>query len=108
MKRLWLVLLMGLSGAVSAAYDANMKGVITDLMVYTYEDTIIIKLNNQPTSHPACNPSHFAIDATVPLDRRQAILSRLLTAYASKENVNIGYDSQGNCAGGFIRMYRAG
>lgn len=91
-----------------AAYNANMTGELTDVLIYTDGDHIFIKLKNQPATHPSCNSALFAIPDTVPTDRRQALLSRALTAYASKENINIGYDAQGNCAHGYIRVHRIG
>lgn len=91
-----------------AAYNANMTGEITDVLVYTDGDYIHIRLKNQPSTHPSCNPAFFIIPETVPADRRQALLSRALTAYASKENINIGYDALGDCANGYIQVHRIG
>lgn len=89
-------------------YNANMKGVVKTLAVYADADYIYLQLENQPTEHPTCNPAYFVIQSTVPENRRQMLLSRLSMAYASKEEVNIGYDAQGDCADGFIRLHRAG
>lgn len=86
-----------------------MRGVIENLAVYTEGDYIYIKLENQPASHPGCNPGFFVIAEDVPESRRQMLLSRLSMAYALKESINIGYDSQaGDCAHGYIRLHRAG
>jgi hypothetical protein len=101
---LWLVL----SPPASAAYNANMSGVLTFVGAYADGDYIYLALSNQPTSHPGCNPTYFVIDDTVPLERRQMMLARLLTSYAMKEPVNIGYDNVGDCAKGYIRVHRAG
>jgi len=90
-----------------AGYDANVLGTLTGVFVYTNGDYIYFKLDTQP-SHPSCDSSYFVIAETVPLERRQMLLSRLLMAYASKERVNIGYDSQGDCASGYIRVHRVG
>jgi hypothetical protein len=91
-----------------AAYNANMAGVVIGVYTYADIDSIYIVLSNQPTTHPACLPNYFVIEGTVPADRRKAMLARLMTAYATKENVNIGYDAGGACAEGYIRVHRVG
>ena len=91
-----------------AAYNANMQGKLSDVMVYSDGDYIYLRLENQPDSHPQCNPSYFVIAATVPLERRKMMLARLMMAYASGEVVNLGYDSQGDCSHGYIRVHRVG
>lgn len=101
-------LILVLSNSALAAYNANMSGVLTGVYVYADGDYIYLRLNNQPTSHPACNPSYFVIAADVPQQRKQMMLSRLLTSYALKESINIGYDSTGGCADGYIRVHRVG
>lgn len=103
-----MLLLSLFSMPLLAAYNANMQGEIQGVYVYTDADYIYIKLKNQPTSHPSCQPSFFVIPASVPYERRQMLLSRLLTAYASKETVNIGYDATGNCANSYIQVHRVG
>lgn len=85
-----------------------MTGVLEGVYVYTAGDYIYFRLTNQPASHPGCDPTYFVISENVPESRRQMLLSRLLSAYAMKENVNIGYDSKGDCAHGYIRVHRAG
>lgn len=91
-----------------AVYNDNLKGIIKHVGVYTDGDYIYITLENQPTAHSACKPNHFVITEEVPSERRAMILSRLLTAYAMKETVNIGYDSNGDCAHGYIRVHEVG
>lgn len=108
MKTKVLLLLLCLSANSFAAYNANMKGVVKTLGVYTDGDYIYIQLENQPSSHPTCNATFFVVTGSVPGDRRQMIMSRLSMAFATKEEVNIGYDSQGDCADGYIRLHRAG
>jgi len=97
-----------LSFTSQAAYNANMRGEIEGVYVYTDADHIYILLKNQPTSHPVCKPNYFVIPASVPYERRQMLLSRLLTAFATKEVVNIGYDSAGGCANSYIQVHRVG
>jgi hypothetical protein len=99
---------LGFSLASSAAYNSNMQGVLKHVAIYADSDYIYIGLENQPASHPACKSTYFVISEEVPAERRQMLLSRLLMAYATKENVNIGYDGQGNCAHGYIRLHEVG
>ncbi|MCL1127810.1 hypothetical protein [Shewanella surugensis] len=58
--------------------------------------------------HPSCNDSFFAVDGTLPAERRQQILARLLTAFATGKKTNIGFDAKGGCAHGYIRIHRVG
>lgn len=91
-----------------AVYNANMSGVLSAVATYADGDYIYLSLQNQPTSHPACNPGYFVLAETIPENRRNALLARLLTAYAAGETVNIGYDNAGDCAHGYIRAHRVG
>ena len=108
MKKYTFVLFLLISSYAWSGYDANMKGMVKHTAVYTSGDYIYFTLENQPSSHPGCNPAYFVISESVPYERRQMLLSRLLMAYASKENVNIGYDSQGGCTHGYITVHRVG
>ena len=90
----------------AAVYNANITGVVT--MVLTYDaDFILFRIDNQPT-HSACSASLFAIGPDVATKQADRMYARLLLAYGSKEPVNIGYDSVGNCAAGYIRVHRVG
>lgn len=108
MNKILILLGLLISFTSQAAYNANMQGEVKGVYVYTDADHIYIVLKNQPTSHPVCKPNYFVIPASVPAERRQMLLSRLLTAYASKEVVNIGYDATGNCANTYIQVHRVG
>lgn len=68
--------------SVSAKYDSNTSGVVTSVLTYTGNDRILIKLDKMP-EHPSCNASFFAVDGSLPAERRQQILARLLTAFAT-------------------------
>lgn len=103
-----VLMLSSLCAQSFAVYNANLKGVLVEVNVYTDGDYIYLKLANQPSSHPTCNPNYFVISDSVPLERRQMLLSRALSAFASKENVNIGYDSLGDCVNGYMRVHRIG
>jgi hypothetical protein len=108
-RRLSLAAGIALAAAPAAAdYDSNLSGVVTQVLTYTDSDQIYFVLNNQPSTHPSCNPGLFSIDAATPVENRRALLSRLLLAKASGESINIGYDSKGNCSHGYIRVHRVG
>ena len=94
--------------SVHAEYNANMQGVVTEVLTYTHGDQIYFKLDNQPSTHPRCETDFFSIDASIPAERRHQLLSRLLTAYATGKRVNIGYDNKGNCSHTRIRAHRVG
>lgn len=100
------VLLM--APAARAVYNANIQGELAHVAVYGDGDYIYFTLKNQPTAHPGCNPSYFVFAETLPSDRRRMLLARLLTAYAMKEVVNVGFDSAGDCVHGYIRAHRVG
>ena len=85
-----------------------MRGLLTGVFVYTDGDYIYFTLSNQPKNHPKCKSNYFVIPSSVPQNRREMLLSRLLTAYAMKENVNIGYDNSVECADGYIKVHRVG
>ena len=93
---------------VYAEYNDNMSGLVTNIVTYTDSDRIYFKLDNQPSHHPIYNPDYFSIDDSISNDRRQQLLSRLLTAYASGKPVNIGFDRDGDCSHGRIRVHRVG
>ncbi len=91
-----------------AGYDANMTGVVSDVLVYSDSNVILFRLVNQPASHPSCIATLFALDSTIPAATLDRLYARLLAAKTTGEPVNIGYDSQGNCAHTYIRVHRVG
>jgi hypothetical protein len=102
-------LLIGLTSLPShAAYNANMFGTIQAVLTYPGSTSVLFRLNNQPSTHPACNPYYFSIGDEIDAESRSRAYARLMLAYAMGENVNIGYDNAGTCAGGWIRAYRIG
>ncbi|PSW80799.1 hypothetical protein [Photobacterium damselae] len=90
-----------------AGYDANMVGKITSVMTYS-SGSVLFSLDTQPKSHPQCTPTFFAISANTKESIINRFLSRLLAAYTTKETINIGFDSQGDCAENWIRVHRIG
>lgn len=102
------LMLPGLGGAT---YNANMQGKVVTVAFYSEGDYVYFALANQPTAHPSCNPSWFVLDPSVqgiPEARMARLAARLLAAYSSGEVVNVGYDDQGDCLHGFLRVYRVG
>lgn len=108
MKKLLVCIAMLLPSFGMAEYNAGYSGEISEVLVYSYGDQILIALNNQPTAHPTCNPRYFSIDASVTADRRKAMLARIMYAYSTKEVVTIGYDKNATCSGGYMWVYRVG
>lgn len=91
-----------------AVYNANMSGSVAMVATYTDGDYIYFRLANQPTSHTSCEPTYFVIPETVDQSRRNQAFAQLLASKLSGEPVNIGFDSSGDCAHGFIRAHRVG
>ncbi len=109
MKKIFIVLLGVLFTSLTHAdYNANMTGVITQLLTYAGSQTILFALNNQPSSHPSCNHYYFSLGSDIDDASRSRTYARLMVAYTTGERVNIGYDNAGSCADGYIRAYRVG
>ena len=102
------LLVLVFSAAANATYNANLSGVVTDVVTYSDAGVILIRLANQPSSHPACNAQYFAIDQTLPEKLIDRMMARVLTGLASGVPLNIGFDNAGNCAHGYIRIHRIG
>ena len=96
------------SSPTLAGYNANMQGVVTNVLTYAVDGRIFFRLSNQPSSHPQCASDYFSIDASVPDTARSQLLSRLLVAYTTGEAITVGYDSQGDCSHSRIRVHRIG
>lgn len=103
-----IILSLAIPCGAYAEYNANIKGVVTHVLTYTDSSRIYFRLDNQPTSHPGCETNYFSVDSSVLPDVRAQLLSRLLTAYATKEITNIGFDDLGNCSHSKIRVHRVG
>lgn len=94
----------------AAGYDANIGGKIVALFTYP-NGAVYIRLDTQPSTHPVCNPSYFAMSPAASghtetgVDRMYA---RALTAFVAGQQINVGYDSQGNCVHSYIRVERVG
>ena len=91
-----------------ATYDSNLSGIADS--VYTYPSgVLLIHLTNQPSSHPSCNPTYFAVDpSAIDANAMNRMFARLMTSYSMQEPITIGYDSQGDCVDGYIHVWRIG
>lgn len=90
-----------------AGYDANMSGKVVSVMTYS-SGAVLFRLDNQPQSHPQCKSTYFAIPSSTKDSITNRFLSRLLAAYSTKETINIGFDSKGDCAESWISVHRIG
>ncbi len=102
-------MVLGGSNEADAVYTSNKTGKITNILIYDTGNVILIQLDNQSTlsNHP-CNHSYFAIEPATLEGRLDRMYSRAMLAFGSSTPVNIGYDGQGNCANGYIRVHRVG
>jgi len=97
------------SNLTFADYDANFSGKITNVLTYTGSTQILIRVEGQPTSHPTCSIlDYLSIAPDISAESRSLVMSRILTAYATGEKVNIGYDKTSGCVGSRIRVHRVG
>jgi hypothetical protein len=103
-----IVCLMVAPSKSYAVYNANMQGLVDSVSLYTDGDYIYVRLVNQPTSHPTCNPSLFVISQDIPENRRNQMFARLMAAKVAGEQINIGFDNAADCAHGYIRLHRVG
>lgn len=95
--------------SVCADYDSNFKGKVLDILTYTSSPLILVRLENQPSTHPLCSQfDYLAIAPETAPEVRQIVFSRLLSAYATGEVVNIGYDGKDECVSTRIKVYRVG
>ena len=109
MKRILLLILGFLPLAASAGYNANFVGKVTHVLTYTYSTQILIKVEGMPETHPECTKLGYMVIADdTPDNIRQSVLARLLTAYTTGEEVNIGYDKDSSCVSGRMKVFRVG
>ncbi|WP_305840224.1 hypothetical protein [Photobacterium leiognathi] len=107
LKRLYVICLLVISANSQAGYDENIQGKVIQVMTYS-SGSVLFSLENQPQSHPQCQSSFFAIPASTKESIANRFLSRLLAAFSTKETINIGFDSKGDCADSWIRVHRIG
>jgi hypothetical protein len=59
------ILLLAFASASSAGYNANIQGVVKDVLTYP-SDLVLFRLSNQPTTHPLCRPEYFYMETYNP------------------------------------------
>ncbi len=108
-KALLLVVVLTFSDLSFAGYDANFSGKITHVLTYPGTTKIYIRVEGQPTSHPVCTSlDYLSIPSDISAESRNLVMSRILSAYATGEKINIGYDKTAGCSDNRIRVYRVG
>jgi hypothetical protein len=107
-KWLSFALLLLASTTSNATYNANINGIVTEVVVYPDTDVLLFRIANQPTSHPQCDPAYFEVASSTPEGRRNQIFALLLASKAAGTPVTIGYDNAGNCLSTYIRVHRVG
>ncbi|EGQ9394783.1 hypothetical protein ACPF4W_001165 [Vibrio cholerae] len=111
-KILTMVFLCIVTFTSEARYTANFSGLITGVLIYPGSTLILISIEGMPKNHPKCKTlDYMAVDPDISSESRELVISRLLTAYATKERVNIGYDKESNsdsCVGERLRVHRVG
>jgi hypothetical protein len=109
MKRILILMIALFPMSAFAGYNANFRGKLTQVLTYTYTTQILIQVEGQPTTHPECTSlDYLVLPASMPDNVRQLVMSRLMTAYATGEQVNIGYDKDSSCVNGRIQVFRVG
>lgn len=107
-----IALLAICSVGTSANYNANFSGKITHVLTYTSSSTILLRIESMPGSDSESTCSQFdymQLDPNISEENKQYVFARILTAYASGEVVNIGYDKIGSCTStGRMTIYRVG
>ncbi|MEM9287309.1 MAG: hypothetical protein AAGA36_03140 [Pseudomonadota bacterium] len=77
----------------------GVTGKISGITTYNNRDIVLVSLQNQPTG-PApsdCAISAFAIDGNVTAERRQQMLSLLLSAQMAGRDIGITWEDAGSC-----------
>ncbi|MBW6527308.1 hypothetical protein KZ813_10695 [Sphingomonas sp. RHCKR7] len=101
-----LAALAATPAAADNSYNMNSGGQLSEVLTYTGDTTILFAFAHMPKV-PNCTGRYFVIPGDQGLARQQE-LSRLLTAYATHESINIGYDGQTCGPGGYIMVHRVG
>ncbi|MEM9287307.1 MAG: hypothetical protein ACFBZ9_04935 [Sphingomonadales bacterium] len=90
---------------VHAAW-VDYAGQVKDIWLYTGQDIIFIRFENQPSSagNSTCNPALFGVSGTA--SRIDRIYSAALAARKTGENLGITIDDAGACVGGYVPVVR--
>jgi len=92
-----LILAMALPFNVHGAW-ISVTSTIQTIKIYSTTDTILVTLDHPGTVVSECsNTLSFAIDGTLPVDRRKQMLSALLMTKAAGNSITLTYSDSGNC-----------
>jgi hypothetical protein len=90
----------------SNVYNANTSATITAINTYAGINQILFAISSLPNN--PCSSPYLELSASLTDTNRQILLSRLLTAYTTKEIINIGYDSVTCGPNGYVWVARIG
>lgn len=96
MKKI-LGFLLILCSTPSAAAWLSTSGTILNINFYAATDTVLVLLSSYGADTGCTNKTTFAIDGSLPTERRQQMVSALLSAEASGSTVNVYYEDSGGC-----------
>lgn len=76
----------------------NTSGTVISMNNYASTDTVLVKLSSPGVAVTECsNKDYFAIDGSLPENRRSQMYSALLAAKASGNSVTVAYENTGGC-----------
>lgn len=85
------------------------SGKVVDIVVYATTDTVLFVLDVSGADVAECsNKTTFAINGSLPTDRRKQMLSVLLLAKTTGEEISVGFNVVGGCVpwGSTQNVYR--
>lgn len=75
----------------------NTSGKVVNMNFYFKTDTVLVKLDKPGVSNDCSSLEYFAIDGGMPAERRQQMISALLSAKAMGQPVTIAYNEVDDC-----------
>lgn len=93
------LLMLSMPNLGNAAWIGSV-GKVQRVDAYASTDIVLVTLDNQPTGPipPGCtSTSVFAINGAMPAERRQMLVSQLLSAQGRGVSVAIYWDNAGSC-----------
>ena len=107
--KLALILLFLLVTVNVNAVWIGVTGKVTTILLYDSTDSILVIMDSPGTAVAECsNTQTFAINGSLPADRRNQMLSALMMAKASGQSVTIMFNDVGGCVswGSTSNVYR--
>lgn len=103
-----LLAVMVLMSSRAAAW-ITAAGTVEQIWTYSGTDTVLVKLSTPGAPSAACSDSTvFAVDSSLPPDRRKQMIAVFMSAQARQAEVQVSYDELAGCAswGGTPNIYR--